>query len=79
MASACIDEKGISKYLEHIYPDLLSNVERYKVGAYYVFPAYHGCRYRNRNRTRKKQNIIGEKSLLFLFILLGGEQLKRYI
>ena len=54
MASACIDEKGISKYLEHIYPDLLSDVERYKVGAYYIFPAYHGCRYRNRNRTRKK-------------------------
>ena len=54
MASACIDEKGSSKYLEHIYPNLLSDVERYKVGAYYIFPAYHGYRYRNRNETRKK-------------------------
>ena len=51
MASACIDEKDIRKYLEHIHPNLLSDAESYEVGVYYIFPAYHNCRYRNRNGT----------------------------
>ena len=54
MASACIDEKDISKYLERIHPNLLSDIGSYKVGAYYIFPAYRSCRCRNRNGTRKK-------------------------
>ena len=54
MASACIDEKDISKYLEHIHPNLLSDIESYKVAAHDIFPAYHGCRYRNRNGTGKE-------------------------
>ena len=54
MASACIDEKDISKYLEQIHPNLLSDIESYNVGAYDIFPAYHGFRYRNSNGTRKK-------------------------
>ena len=52
MASACIDEKDISKYLEHIHANLLSDIESYKVSMHYIFPAYHGCQ--NRNGTRKK-------------------------
>ena len=54
MASACIDEKDISKLLKHFHPNLLSDIESYKVGAYYIFPTYHSCRYRNRSGTRKK-------------------------
>ena len=38
MASACIDEKDISKYVEHIHANLLSDIESYKVSAYYIFP-----------------------------------------
>ena len=33
---------------------MVSNIESYKVGAYYLFPTYHGCQHRNRNGTRKK-------------------------
>ena len=58
MASACIDEKDISKYLEHIHPNLLSDIESYKVGAYHMFPCYHDCQYRNRNGTIKKIECI---------------------
>ena len=54
MASACMDEKDISKLLKHFHPNLLSDIESYKVGAYYIFPTYHGCPYRKRNVTRKK-------------------------
>ena len=54
MASACIDKKDIRKYLEPIHPNLLSDVESYEVSTYYIFPAYHGCQYKNRNGTRKK-------------------------
>ena len=79
MASACIDEKDIRKYLEHIHPNLLSDVESYEVGVYYIFPAYHNCRYRNRNGTGKKIEYNREKSVFFLFILLVGEILKRNI
>ena len=32
----------------------LSDIESYKVGAYYIFPTYHCCQYRNRNGTRKR-------------------------
>ena len=54
MASAWIDEKDISKYLEHIHPNLLSDIEIYKVAAHDIFPAYHGCQYRNKNGTGKE-------------------------
>ena len=37
MASACIDEKDIRKYLEHIHPNLLSDAESYEVGVYYIY------------------------------------------
>ena len=54
MASACLHEKDISKLLKHFHPNLLSDIESYKVGAYYILPTYHGCGYRKRNVTRKK-------------------------
>ena len=54
MASACMDKKDISKLLKHFHPNLLSDIESCKVGAYYIFPTYHGFGFRNRNRTRKK-------------------------
>ena len=55
MPSACIHGKGISKLFKNFFhPNLLSDFERYKVGAYYIFPTYHGFGYRNRNGTRKK-------------------------
>ena len=79
MASACIDEKDISKLFKHFHPNLLADIESYKVGAYYIFPTYHGCEYRNRNGTRKKNKTIGEYCVLILFILLTGEKLKRNI
>ena len=57
----------------------LSGIESYKVGAYYIFPTYHCCQYRNRNGTRKEYNTIKEKCVLVLFILLVGEKPKRNI
>ena len=79
MANAFIHEKNISKLLKHIHPNLLSDLESYKVGTHYIFPTYHGCWYRNRNETRKKYNAIEEKFVLFLFILLVVEKQKRNI
>ena len=76
MASACMDEKDTSKLLKHFHPNLLSDIKSYKVGAYYIFPTYHGFGYRNWNGPRKKKyNTIGEKCVLILFILLAGEQI----
>ena len=34
MASACMDKKDISKLLKHFHPNLLSDIESYKVGTY---------------------------------------------
>ena len=55
MTSACMDKKDISKLLKHFHPNLLSYIESYNVGAYYIFPTYHGFGYRNRNGTRNKK------------------------
>ena len=54
MASACVRKEDISKLLKHVHPNLLSDLESSKVGAYYILPTYHGCRCRNRNGTREK-------------------------
>ena len=64
MTSACMDKKNISKLLKHFHPNLLSYIESYNVGAYYIFPTYHGFGFRNRNGTRNKKNTIGEKCVL---------------
>ena len=52
--SACAHEEYIYKLLKCLHRNLVSNIESYKVGAYYLFPTYHGCQHRNRNGTRKK-------------------------
>ena len=54
MASACAHKEDIGKLLKYLHPNLVSNIEKYKVGAYYLFHNYHGCNYRNRNGTRKR-------------------------
>ena len=76
MASACMDKKGISKLLKHFHPNLLSYIESYNVGAYYIFPTYHGFGFRNRNGTRNKKKYNRGEVCINLFILLAGEKLK---
>ena len=64
MASACIHEDNLGKNLKYLHSNIISNIDSYKKGYYYIFPSYHGCRYRNRNGTRKRiQNNKGEQSL----------------
>ena len=53
MASASIHEDNLGKNLKYLHPNIISNIDSYKRLLLY-FPSYHGCRYRNRNRTRKR-------------------------
>ena len=50
MASACIHEQNLGKVIKYLHP----NIVRHKKTAITNFPSYHGCRYRNKNGTRKK-------------------------
>ena len=54
MASTCIHKDNLGKILKYLHPNIVSNIDRYKERHYYLFPPYHGCRYRHRNRTRKR-------------------------
>ena len=54
ISSACIHKEKLGKILKYLHPNIVSNIEFYKEGSFYVFPCYHGCRFRNRNGTRKK-------------------------
>ena len=54
MASACIHEGNLGKILKYLHPNIVSNIDRYKEGWYYLFPSHYGCRYRNRKGTRKR-------------------------
>ena len=54
MSSACIHRDNLGKILKYLHPNIVSNIEFYKEGSFYVFPCHHGCRFQNRNGTRKK-------------------------
>ena len=66
MTSTCAHVEDLGKLIKILHPNLVSNIERCKVGEYYLLPSYHGCSYRNRNRTRKKiQYNKGEQCIKF--------------
>ena len=54
MASACIREQNLGKVHKYLHRNIVSNIKSYEHDSYYLFPTYHGCHYRNKNRTRKK-------------------------
>ena len=54
MSSACIHRDNLGKILKYLHPNIVSNIEFYKEGSFYVFLCHHGCRFQNRNGTRKK-------------------------
>ena len=79
MASACIHEQGLGKVHKHLHPNIVCNIDSYKEGRYYIFPTYHGCRYRNRNGTRKKiQYNRGEQCLTPVHTFCGRPVKKKY-
>ena len=66
MTSTCAHVEDLGKLIKILHPNLVSNIERCKVGEYNLFPSYHGCSYRNRSRTRKKiQYNRGEQCIKF--------------
>ena len=80
MASACIHEQDLGKVLKHLHPNIVSNIDSYKEDRYYIFPTYHGCRYRNRNGTRKKiQYNRGEQCLTPVHTFCGRPVKKKYL
>ena len=54
MASVCIHEQDLDRVLKYLHPNIVSHIDSYKEGSYYIFPSYHGCHYTDRNGTRKK-------------------------
>ena len=54
MTSICIHKDNLGKVLKYLHPNIVTNIESYKEGSFYLFPSYHGCRFRNRNGTRNK-------------------------
>ena len=76
MASACIHEGNLGKNLKYLHPNIISNIDSYKKGNYCIFPSCHGCRYRNRNGTRKRIQ-TRENSVSFLSVVFVREQQKR--
>ena len=65
ISSACIHKEKLGKILKYLHPNIVSNIEFYKEGSFYVFPCYHGYRFRNRNGTRKKIRYHkGEQSII---------------
>ena len=59
MASACMHEDNLGKNLKYLHPNIISNIDSLH------FSFYHGCRYRNRNGTRKRiQYNKGEQCLV---------------
>ena len=54
MTSICIHKDNLGKVLEYLHPNIVTNIESYKEGSFYLCPSYHGGRFRNRNGTRNK-------------------------
>ena len=80
MASACMPEQDLGKVLKYLHPNIVSNIDWYKEGRYYIFPTYHGSHYRNRDRTTKKiQCYRGEQCLTPVHTFCGRPVKKKYL
>ena len=80
MASACIHEDNLGKNLKYLHSNIISNIDSYKKGYHYIFPSYHGCRYRNRNGTRKRiQYNKGEQCLVPVHSFCWRPVKKKYL
>ena len=54
MASLCIHKDNLGKILNYLHLNIAYNIESYKECSFYLFPSYHSCRFRNKNRIKKK-------------------------
>ena len=77
MASACIYEQDLGKVLKHLHPNIVSNIDSYKEGSYYIFPTYRGCHYRIETEPEKRYSTTEENSVSHQSIFFVGDQLKR--
>ena len=72
-------EQDLGKVLKHLHPNIISNIDSYKEGTYYIFPTYHGSRYRNRDGTTKKiQYNRAEQCLTPVHTFCGRPVKKKY-
>ena len=64
-------EETYERFKNVFHPKLRKNIKKFKHGAYFRFPLYHGCGKKNRNGTNKKINYsVGEMCISPTYTLL---------
>ena len=68
MARLCIHKDNLGKILNYLHPNIVSNIESYKEGSFYLFPSYHSCFLEIEMELEKKNRYHQGESVSILYI-----------